>query len=243
MVVDKKKKAHSSTYFIESINKDLPSVTTILGQLDKSGPLMGWAVKITVGYIASKLDEIRAGTLELTENNASMFLKEAKKQHKELKEKSAELGSEVHNLIEVYLKNQNIAGLLSGNPKLVIPFEAFKNWQSTYKFKLVNSEHIVWSIDGFAGTLDCVAELNGKLYLVDFKTSNAIYDEYIMQVAAYAHAYEERTGLKFAGWGILRLGKEDGLSEWREISKAEIDHAYKMFVCLKDFWTIKKKGL
>jgi genome maintenance exonuclease 1 len=51
-----------------------------------------------------------------------------------------------------------------------------------------------------AGRVDCVAEFDGKLAIVDFKTANRQKDEdkiinYFMQCAAYAVMFEERTGI------------------------------------------------
>jgi hypothetical protein len=51
-----------------------------------------------------------------------------------------------------------------------------------------------------AGTVDCIAEFDGKLSVVDFKTAGKIKDrdnihDYFMQCAAYAVAWEERTGM------------------------------------------------
>jgi genome maintenance exonuclease 1 len=49
-----------------------------------------------------------------------------------------------------------------------------------------------------AGRVDCIAEFDGKLSVIDFKTANNLKDEskiqnYFMQCAAYAIMYEERT--------------------------------------------------
>lgn len=49
-----------------------------------------------------------------------------------------------------------------------------------------------------AGTVDCIAEFQGKLSVIDFKTSSRIKDRdeihnYFMQTSAYAVAFEERT--------------------------------------------------
>lgn len=51
-----------------------------------------------------------------------------------------------------------------------------------------------------AGTVDCIAEFQGKLSVIDFKTSSKPKDrddihQYFMQTAAYAVAFEERTGI------------------------------------------------
>jgi genome maintenance exonuclease 1 len=51
-----------------------------------------------------------------------------------------------------------------------------------------------------AGTVDCIAEYKGKRAVIDFKTSKRIKEAkdisgYFMQTAAYAVAFEERTGI------------------------------------------------
>jgi genome maintenance exonuclease 1 len=52
-----------------------------------------------------------------------------------------------------------------------------------------------------AGTVDCIAEWNGRLSIIDFKTSRKVkkrdwIENYFMQEAAYAVMFEERTGKK-----------------------------------------------
>jgi genome maintenance exonuclease 1 len=52
---------------------------------------------------------------------------------------------------------------------------------------------------GLAGRVDCVAEFDGRLSIVDFKTSSKPKNKewihnYFMQEAAYAIMFEERTG-------------------------------------------------
>ena len=51
-----------------------------------------------------------------------------------------------------------------------------------------------------AGTVDCIAEFDGKLSVIDFKTSSRVKShddihDYYMQCSAYAVAFEERTNL------------------------------------------------
>ena len=51
-----------------------------------------------------------------------------------------------------------------------------------------------------AGTVDCIAEYNGRLSIIDFKTSKRVKSHgdihsYFMQTAAYAVMFEERTGI------------------------------------------------
>jgi genome maintenance exonuclease 1 len=51
-----------------------------------------------------------------------------------------------------------------------------------------------------AGRVDCIAEFDGELSIVDFKTSGRVKERdeissYFMQEAAYAIMFEERTGI------------------------------------------------
>jgi genome maintenance exonuclease 1 len=51
-----------------------------------------------------------------------------------------------------------------------------------------------------AGTVDCIGEFNGKLSVIDFKTSSRIkkqqdIHDYFMQCSAYAVAFEELTSI------------------------------------------------
>lgn len=64
-----------------------------------------------------------------------------------------------------------------------------------------------------AGTVDCIAEFDGKLSVIDFKTSSKpkprewIYD-YFMQCSAYAVAFEELTGIP-VGRLVIIMGVDD----------------------------------
>ena len=51
-----------------------------------------------------------------------------------------------------------------------------------------------------AGTVDCIAEYDGKLAVIDFMTSSKLKQRdwihgYFMQTSAYAVMFEERTGI------------------------------------------------
>lgn len=47
--------------------------------------------------------------------------------------------------------------------------------------------------------------VDGKLMILDWKTSRGIYDEYWLQMAAYVQSFEELTGIKVDGVGILHI--------------------------------------
>ena len=108
-------------------------------------------------------------------------------------------GTRVHNIAESYIKNQE--DHLEG----VLP-DAFEMFQSITP--LIDRIDNVHCVEGalysdelkLAGRTDLIAEFDGELAAIDYKTSKKIkiWDHchsYFMQGAFYAHAYEERTGI------------------------------------------------
>ena len=65
-----------------------------------------------------------------------------------------------------------------------------------------------------AGTVDCIAEYEGKLSVIDFKTSSKVKERddihnYFEQTAAYAVMFEERTGIPIGRLVILMVIDDD----------------------------------
>ena len=65
-----------------------------------------------------------------------------------------------------------------------------------------------------AGTVDCVAEYEGRLAIIDYKTASRRKDKnhihnYFMQCAAYAVMYEERTGIPVSKLVIIMAVEND----------------------------------
>ena len=65
-----------------------------------------------------------------------------------------------------------------------------------------------------AGTVDCIGEFQGKLAVIDFKTSSKPKDRddihnYFMQTAAYAVAFEELTGIPIGRLVIIMAVDND----------------------------------
>jgi genome maintenance exonuclease 1 len=105
-------------------------------------------------------------------------------------------GTDVHSLCEDYLLNKEV------NPS---PFdlEVFNSIKP--HLNRINNIHcletpLYSNHLQVAGTVDCIAEFDGRLSIIDFKTSKRIKsrDEihsYFMQTSAYAVMFEERTGI------------------------------------------------
>ena len=106
--------------------------------------------------------------------------------------RAARRGKATHSLIEQYIKG------LTPSERGVLPLGLFRLIKP-YVDQIDNIhclETIMYSKKlTIAGQVDCIAEYNGKLSVIDFKTANkerqeAWIENYFMQTTAYAQMYE-----------------------------------------------------
>jgi genome maintenance exonuclease 1 len=113
--------------------------------------------------------------------------------------KASRQGTAVHALCEKYIKNEE-GFLTESMPHLVEMFESIKPLLDRVDNVHVTEGAMYSDELGLAGRTDLIAEFDGKLAIIDYKTSRRIKTwsmchSYFMQGAFYAHAYEERTGI------------------------------------------------
>ena len=98
--------------------------------------------------------------------------------------KAAEEGTQVHELAEAYLNGEELnfldeRGRPQYNPDVWQMFLRFVDFWETYNPKLIEAEvHLVSDELKVAGTCDLIVEIEDKLWLIDFKTSNHIQPTY-----------------------------------------------------------------
>lgn len=229
------------TKVINGTEVSYPSVTTILGMLSKGDALNYWAAGCAVDYISENLEELRTPS---GPHRVDEILRNAKKAFKDASQKALDTGSAVHDAIEQYIKTgRDPSGEMSDQAQH--GFLAFLDWEKKNHVEWVSSElELISEKRGYAGTCDAIARINGYLYLVDFKTSKAIYDEYRFQLGAYLQAYNEENVNPAVGQltnvGILRLDKETGEPEWKDVSMG-IDKRMRAFNVLTVFYYTEKK--
>jgi hypothetical protein len=152
----------------------------------------------------------------------------------EISQHARDVGSRTHRIIERYLKNGLIDQFYSD--EIARSFSAFRCWLAASGFEPVESERMVWSESGYGGTVDLVGYLNDELYVIDIKTSRAVYPDYSLQIAAYRTGYEERTRERIRGMGIVRLDKPTGGFEWRAYDDEAYQSAWAAFSQLCESW-------
>lgn len=177
------------------------SVTGITGIIDKSGALVGWAVKLFREFLLEKISSNK----NITEDDVLS----GSKQHIIAKQKAGDIGTEIHKWAELYIKKKNPP--MPEDEKVKNGALAFLKWIDENKVKFINSEECIYSKKyKYAGILDLEAKVNGELCIVDFKSSNGVYDDMRFQVAGYQLAKEEMTGKKYDTRWLIQFGKETG---------------------------------
>jgi hypothetical protein len=148
-------------------------------------------------------------------------------EYRRVTDEALEIGNETHKNIESIIKGE---GYLSvKNEGSCNSINAFDEWRDELNPEWLDAERKIYC-DRFkyAGTVDAVAKINGRVCVIDFKTSKKIYKPYHLQVTAYAQAIKRIDGLRQWPLGmILRLDKETGLYQQKVFEPK--DH-FKTFV-------------
>lgn len=195
-------KPYRHIYYVDGIRKT--GATTIINIKDKSGALIPWALEEAAKHLFQYVGK------KLTKENIikAVFASE------EVKAKSADVGSKIHDWIERFIKyklepkkypmpempdDKNVArGVMS-----------FMQWHENYKVKFLWAEKVVYSKKhDYIGKADFAAVVDGKKCLCDIKTGNGLYNSVMMQTAAYQKADEEESGFKYDGRWAIRIAKE-----------------------------------
>lgn len=177
--------------------KVINSVTSILSILNKPA-LVQWAANTAVEHLQAFPDDFEG----------------ARRAHTMKKEDAADVGKIVHSYAEKVLIGKAVK--MPEDPKARRGAKAFEDWAKKHKLEPFDLERRIMSLEHkYAGTTDYWGKVNGKLAILDFKTSNGMYLEYWLQTAAYEHAIlEELYGgrsdkVQLERW-LIHLDKKTG---------------------------------
>jgi genome maintenance exonuclease 1 len=115
--------------------------------------------------------------------------------------RAASTGTSLHSIVEDYLNNNLDLDKYKDKYLALMLFKQAKSM-----FNRIDNIHFqeapLYSHEfGIAGRVDCIAEFDGKLSVIDFKTSSkekkeSWIENYFVQETGYAKMYEERSGIK-----------------------------------------------
>ena len=149
--------------------------------------------------------------------------------------RAARRGKSFHTLVEQYIKGE------TPSIRDVLPLGLFKLLKPY--IDQIDNIHLLEAIMyskklTVAGQVDCVAEYNGKLSVIDFKTANkerqeSWIDNYFLQTTAYAHMYEETFGTPIEQIVIL-IASEDGTTQ--AFVKNKADYEKELGTAIQNFY-------
>ena len=156
-------------YYITPTGEKYPSVTSVTGLMNRKG-IQEWRKRV------------------------------GEKKANKISTQAARHGTSAHQLFEDYIRNDNFEekfkGAMPTTQQAFISLEKELNQIGTVH----GLESPLYSHNlQLAGRVDCIAEWNGKLSVIDFKTSAKPKKEewiqnYFIQETAYAKMFEELTG-------------------------------------------------
>lgn len=165
-----------------------PGVTSVLDILDKSGPLMAWAARMTAEAAVGMAGSLSA----LVETVGPQGAVKALTARSAWKNEDAKmLGTEVHHLADLLQAGQALPPV---SPTALVRIEHYDQWLRSSGWRMRCSEGMLvnpgW---GYGGTLDILAyDRDGATVLADIKTGNIayrghVYDSIVLQLAAYGN--------------------------------------------------------
>ena len=217
--VAKSSKAH--IIYKTSDGKRVPGASTIAGMLEKRG-LYNWHNQMGLQGIDTRkhVDNL------------------------------ARIGTCAHLMISSEWKGEG-ADLSEFTPQEIDRAEnsliSYWNWEKGHNIKPIMVEApLVDDEYGYGGTLDCYGMVDGFPTLLDLKTSKGIFDEHIIQLAAYYHLLLRRDE-PVEGVRILRVGRDESEGfEDHVIDLEDLVPYSKVFFLLLEIYklqkVIKKKG-
>ena len=200
-------RAKPHTIYRTANGKRVPGVTTVLGVISKPA-LVKWA-----------------NNLGLQGIDSSAYVDE-----------TARVATLAHEMIQEYLggpawdRDAYDAGQVDLAENAVLSFFEWER-QTGHRMKTEKIElPLVSEINRYGGTIDWYGLIDGRHWLVDVKTSKALWPEHVFQVAAYWMLLNEN-GLAVDGVRLLRVGRtEDEGFDDHVIGARQLNAAYKVFI-------------
>ena len=196
-----------------------PSVTAIIGQLDKSSALIPWAQKMTCDYIVEHWDECQG----LEGHKLTNFMDDARKVALQKRDEAGQYGTDLHKLFASALLGEDIDTECRDDVEFYCAIEDWKR-DKNFNVALSNIETPIVNVGaGYAGSIDFYDGENFVLY--DLKTSKSVYDSHILQLAGYWEAIKILIGERCGGWADLQIPACAKILHWdkEELVLSEID--------------------
>ena len=165
-----------------------PGVTTITDVLDKPA-LVKWFKTQVAEAALTHAERLIADREAGNQEAAIAFLLAARNEGTNGRER----GTRIHEVLEHILHRRTNIPVLPEDEAAV---DGARTWLNEHTVKPIEIEaFLIHETLGYGGTCDLIAEIDGEVWLLDWKTSKSVawpngqvYDEMRLQLAAYARA-------------------------------------------------------
>lgn len=193
----------------------IPGTTTVIGRFKESGGLLQWAFKQGQSGVASLYEK---------------------------RDEAAVAGNIAHDMIECFILGKT-PPVVAAPDELIAKasnaFAQFTEWREQSRIEIIATETVYVSERyQFGGTIDAIGrDTKGRIVLVDWKTSNAVYQDYLVQLAAYALLLEEcKPEWTPTAFHLLRVAKES--ADFAHHFFGELEDAKRAFVLMRELYDI-----
>jgi len=201
----------------------VPGVTTIIGRFKDSNALLYWAFE--QGKAAQR-GEI-----------AKLYDK---------RDEAAEAGTLAHSMVEAHIHGESLPDL-SPYPENIQKqaqqgFDNYIQWAENNRIEIVYQEiELISKAYKYGGCPDAIGrDARGRLCLLDWKTSNGVFQDYLIQLAAYRNLWEENNPAMplDGGFHLCRFDKEH--ADFTHHFWSELDDAWEQFKLFRKAYDIDK---
>jgi len=199
----------------------VPGVTTIIGRFKDSGGLLYWACEqgkaIERGEISSLYDK---------------------------RDAAADAGTLAHALVEAHINDEELPHLPCNDigKQAWQGYQNYLRWQEDNRIKVIKQEmEMVSELYKFGGCPDALGiDSRNTLCILDWKTSNSVYQDYLIQIAAYRQLWEENNPDKLitGGFHLLRFSKDH--ADFAHHFWSELDDAWEQFKLFRQAYELDK---
>jgi len=202
----------------------VPGTTTILGRFKAADGLIHWAWQCG-----------RDG-----------------KDYRAERDTAANIGTVAHEMVEQFIAGspasecEVLASKLSRDDagKARSAFAAYQSWAANFRVRIIEREvQLVSEAYKYGGTPDAIGYVGNQtgLALLDWKSSNSVYADYLIQLAAYRQLWDENNPDRpiVAGFHLLRFAKTEG--DFAHHYFPNLDEAWEQFKLFRQAYEIDKQ--
>lgn len=220
----------SHRYWIDG--KPVRSVTSLIGGGLPKPALVPWAAGAVADYVVDNLDEV------IRDHDASRerLRYRLKGLPNAARDEAAVRGTEIHALAEQIVHGTSV----QVSDRLLPYVNGYVTWLDKHGVEPILTEQSVGSrLDSYAGRVDCIARVDGRVLGLDWKTSKGVYSSTALQVAAYVRAEFTVTDddpdteipiPEVEGTAVVHITADGTDAYWLGRNALEIGEAYQDFL-------------